>query len=120
MRRPEFDPVTARHGALTDTTLAVRGAVLAGAPDEVLATVAAGRLHPLWFWLAGQDLRWRHHPEALTSCVGEAAALARDEVEADEAFYRRLLARRAGASPWSGRRATCRSPMSSSPCAGRR
>ena len=91
-RRPPFDPATVRHGAVTDTTLAVRGAVLAAAPDDVLDALAADRLHPLWFWLAGCTDAWRNHAEALTSNVGEAPLLGRGEVEADETIYRRLLA----------------------------
>ncbi len=92
LRRPALDPATARHGALTDTTLALKGAVLAAAPGDVLAPLAAGRLHPLWFWLAGQALAWRHHPEALTSSVGWPPPARRDEWALDEAVYRRLLA----------------------------
>ena len=92
LRRPAFDPVTARCGAVTDTTLAVRGETLAGAPEEVLRALAAGRLHPLWFWLAGAGLSWRHHPEALTSRVGLPAVTASAGVPEDEAFYRGTLA----------------------------
>ena len=91
-RRPPFDPATARHGAITDTTLAIRGGVLAEAPDGVVEALSAGRLHPLWFWLAGRTREWRSHAEALTSNVGEAPMLARIEVETDEAIYRRILA----------------------------
>ncbi len=90
-RRPPFDPVTARHGALTDTCLALRGAVLADAPDDVLAALSQGRLHPLWFWLAGQALAWRLHPEALTSDVGEPFTLDGPQVEQDDAVYRSIL-----------------------------
>lgn len=92
LRRPEVDPVTARQGTLSDTTLAVRGEVLAKTPDEVLDALLQGRLHPLWFWLAGQDLGWRAHPEALTSRVGDWRPPARAEIAKDEAIYRRLLA----------------------------
>ena len=95
LRRPPVDPVTARHGALTDTTLAIAGAVLTQAPDDVLRALAEGRLHPLWFWLAGLGLSWRAHPEALTSAVGPPRPLSRSEVERDEAIYRRLLAEEA-------------------------
>ena len=91
LRRPPFDPVTARHGALSDTAFALAGRVLAEAPDEVLAALAAGRLHPLWFWLGGRTLGWRHHPEALTSRVGPAPPLSRAEVEADGGLLERLL-----------------------------
>jgi GT2 family glycosyltransferase len=97
LRRPPFDPVTARHGAITDTTLALKGEVLARAPDEVLGALAVGRLHPLWFWLAGQGLDWRLHPEALTSSLGQPPGPSRAEIEADEAFYRERLASEGGA-----------------------
>ena len=96
LRRPPFDPVTARHGALSDTTFALSGSVLAAAPDEVLAALAAGRLHPLWFWLGGRTLRWRHHPEALTSRIGPSPPLSRAEVEADGGLLERLLADEGG------------------------
>jgi GT2 family glycosyltransferase len=97
LRRPPFDAVTARHGAITDTTLAVRGRVLASAPDEALDALAAGRAHPLWFWLAGQQLDIRLHPEALTSSVGPPPDPApREQMLADEAFYRRRLAEEGG------------------------
>jgi GT2 family glycosyltransferase len=96
LRRPPFDPVTARHGAQTDATLAIRGSALADAPDDVLDALAAGRLHPLWFWLAGAGLAWAHHPEALTSAVGAPPVSTRDEITADEAVYRRLLADEGG------------------------
>ena len=92
LRRPPFDPLTARHGAITDTTLAVKSDVLAAAPDDVLAALTEGRLHPLWFWLAGQNLRWKGLAEALTSRVGEAEPTTRETIEADAAIYRRLLA----------------------------
>jgi GT2 family glycosyltransferase len=97
LRRPAFDPITARHGALTGTTLALKGEVLARAPDEVLAPLLAGRLHPLWFWLAGQDLTWSAHPEALTSSVGPSPPLDRAEVLEDEAMLRRMLDAEGGA-----------------------
>lgn len=97
LRRPVFDAVTARHGALTDSTLAIRGEVLARAPGPVLQALSAGRLHPLWFWLAGQGLSWRLHPEALTSSIGSPPpAPSREEVMVDEAFYRALLAEEGG------------------------
>ncbi len=96
IRRPPFDPATARHGGVTDTTLAVKGAVLAAAPDDVLEALAAGRLHPLWFWLAGRGLAWRVHPEALTTSVGDPPVLGREIVEADEAVYRRILGEEGG------------------------
>lgn len=83
LRRPDFDPVTWRHGTVTDTTIAVKGSVLEGCPDAVLAAVCAGRMHPLFFWLAGQELSWRTHPEALTVQVGPAAPLSAKEVEQD-------------------------------------
>jgi GT2 family glycosyltransferase len=98
LRRPTFDPITARHGAITDATVALRGRVLAGAPDEVLEALAAGRVHPLWFWLAGQASDIRLHPEALTSSLGPPpSAPLREEILADEAFCRRLLAEEGGA-----------------------
>ncbi len=97
LRRPPFDPITARHGAITDTTLAVKGAVLAAAPEEALAALAGGRLHPLWFWLAGQALDIRLHPEALTSSIGPPPGPpTRPQIEADDAFYRRLLREEGG------------------------
>ena len=89
-RRPPFDPVTARHGAISDTTLAIRGAALAGAPDAVLDALARGRVHPLWFWLGGAGLNWRVLTPALTT--GARAVLSRQEVETDEAIYRTILA----------------------------
>jgi GT2 family glycosyltransferase len=92
LRRPRFDPATARHGAVSDTTLAVKGSLLAQAPNEALEALAKGRMHPLWFWLAGQDLAWALHPEALTSHTGGGFELpTRAEITADEPFYRRLL-----------------------------
>ena len=98
LRRPRFDAVTARHGAACDTALALRAQVLAGAPEAVLAALAAGRLQPLWFWLAGQGLDVRLHPEALTSRVGPPAPPpSRAEIEADEAVFRSLLAEEGGA-----------------------
>jgi GT2 family glycosyltransferase len=96
LRRPRFDPVTVRHGAVTDTTLAIRGSLLASAPEPVLQALAEGRLHPLWFWLAGQAPRWTHHPEALTSMLGDAPALRRRFVEADEDWYRQILEQEGG------------------------
>lgn len=96
LRRPAFDPVTARSGAVTDTTLAIKGAVLAEAPDAVLQALAEGRLHPLYFWLAGRGLDWRIHPEALTTSLGEPPAPTHDEFAADEALYRQLLAEEDG------------------------
>ena len=96
-RRAPFDPVTARHGAISDTTLAVKAELLARAPDEVLSALAGGRLHPLWFWLAGQPLDIRLHPEALTSSEGPPPpASAREEIETDQAFYARTLAEGGG------------------------
>ena len=92
LRRPGFDPVTARHGVLTDATLALRGAILAEAPALVLEALTEGRLNPLWFWLAGQQLGWRSHPEALTSASGERSPPSRSEIARDEAFYRDVLA----------------------------
>lgn len=96
LRRPRFDPATARHGALTDTTVAVRGELLARAPEPVLAALCAGRLQPLWFWLAGQDLAFAHHPEALTSSLGAPAEPDRAEVELDEAVYAQILREEGG------------------------
>ena len=95
-RRPPFDPATVRHGAVSDTTLTVRGEVLAGAPDAVLAALAAGRLHPLWFWLAGRDLRWRGLDEALTSSIGDRPALPCEAVQTDDAVYRAILSEEGG------------------------
>ena len=92
LRRPRTDLVTVAHGAVSDTTLAVRGALLAEAPRPVLAALGEGRLHPLWVWLAAQPLAWRQHPEALTSRVGDLAPPARAELERDEALCRELLA----------------------------
>lgn len=86
--RPAFDPATARHGALSDTTLAVRNAVLARAPADVLGPLAAGRIHPLIFWLAGQALRWTQHPEALTSSLGLPPGV---DIAADLDALERLL-----------------------------
>ena len=94
LRRPAFDPVTASHGAGSDTTLALRGAVLAQAPDKVLAALAEGRMHPLWVWLAGRELIHRSHPEALTSRVGDWAPPPRAELEQDLALCRELVGER--------------------------
>ncbi len=91
LRRPLFEPLTARHGALTDTTLAVRAAVLARAPDEVLRALCAGRMHPLWFWLAGQSLAFEHVPATLTSSVGPPAPAPREQILKDETALRGLL-----------------------------
>ncbi len=91
LRRGPFDLASARHGAMSDTTLAVRGAVLAGCPEDVLSALAQGRVHPLWFWLAGRGLSWRDHPEALTSTVAGTGMLSRSEVMRDEAVYLRIL-----------------------------
>ena len=96
LRRPDFNAVTARHGALTDSTLAVRGEILAQAPAPVLEALGQGRLHPLWFWLAGLPLRWRSHPEALTSAVGDWTPPSPGELERDEAFCREMLAAEGG------------------------
>lgn len=90
-RRPAFDPITARHGAFTDTTLALRGDLFARAPDEVLDAALAGRLNPLWFWLAGQGLSWSVHPEALTSAVATPTPPDREDLELDGPLLRRLL-----------------------------
>ena len=90
--RPAFDPATARHGAISDTTLALRGAVVAEAPAPVLAALAEGRMHPLWVWLAGRKLRWSAHPEALTSSVGDWSPPSRELLGRDEALCRDLLA----------------------------
>lgn len=92
LRRPPLDPVTAWSGAISDSTLAVRGGLLESAPDGVLAALAEGRLHPLWIWLAGQDLRRLDHVEALTSRIGDWSAPARAEIARDEALCRELMA----------------------------
>ena len=97
LRRPAFDPVTARHGALTDSTIAVRGEILAQAPSSVLEALAQGRMHPLWFWLSAGSLSWRLHPEALTSAVGDWSGPSRAELEQDKAFCRDVLASEGGA-----------------------
>ncbi len=92
LRRPPTDLITVAHGAVSDTTLAVRGALLAEAPGPVLAALAEGRMHPLWVWLATRPLAWRQHPEALTSRVGDWSPPARAELERDEALCGELLA----------------------------
>ena len=92
LRRPALDPTTARHGAVSDTTLAVRADVLAEVPTKVLEALAEGRMHPLWVWLSGQALRVHAHPEALTSRVGDWLAPSRVELARDEALCRELLA----------------------------
>jgi GT2 family glycosyltransferase len=91
LRRPDFDPITWRHGAVTDTTIAVKGAALEQCPDDVLAALCAGRLHPLYFWLAGQPLSWRTIPEALTVQIGPPTALSRREIESDLDLYVDML-----------------------------
>ena len=91
LRRPTFDPPTVRHGAVTDTTLAVRGALLAKAPEAVLQALVEGRLHGLWLWLSGLELRHHGHPEALTSRVGDWAPPPRIELAREEALCRKLL-----------------------------
>ena len=92
LRRPDVDRITVAHGAVSDTTLAVRGSLLAEALDGVLAALAAGRVHPLWLWLAGRALSWRTLPEALTSRVGDWTPPGRAELERDEDLCRELLA----------------------------
>ncbi|MEI9963390.1 MAG: hypothetical protein WDM92_00385 [Caulobacteraceae bacterium] len=52
LRRPAFDPITYRHGAATDTTIALRAEVFAEMTEAVAGALAAGRMHPLFFWLA--------------------------------------------------------------------
>ena len=94
LRRPAFDPVTASHGAASDTTLALRGGALAQAPDSVLAALAEGRVHPLWVWLAGRELIHHSHPEALTSRVGDWTPPSRAELMRDVTLCRQLLAER--------------------------
>ena len=91
LRRPAFDAVTVRHGAVSDTTLAVRGGLLAKAPAEVRAALAEGRMHPLWVWLSTRPLRWRVHPEALTSQTGDWTPPARAELCLDRDLCRALL-----------------------------
>ncbi len=95
LRRPQFEPFTWRHGAVTDTTIAVRGAVLADAPEPVIDALCAGRLHPLYFWLAGQGLSATAHPEALTSGGGNALPT-RLELEQDRSFFADCLAQEGG------------------------
>lgn len=68
-RRRAFDAPTLRQGAMTDTAFAVRGERLARAPAVVLAALAGGDVHPLLFWLAGQDVVWARHPESLTASL---------------------------------------------------
>lgn len=92
LRRPALEAATARHGAVSDTTLAIRGEVLAAAPAKVLGALAEGRAHPLWAWLGGQRLQVRAHPEALTSRVGDWSPPARAELARDESLCRELLA----------------------------
>ena len=92
IRRPSPDRITVAHGSISDTTLSVRGALLAEAPAAVLAALAAGRIHPLWLWLSGRPLTWRTHPEALTSRVGDWSPPARTELEQDEDLCGELLA----------------------------
>lgn len=91
LRRPRFDPVTFRHGAATDSTLAVRGSILAAAPGAVLTALAKRRFHPLIFWLAGQDLRWAAHAEALTTSLHSFAPPDRAEFLKDEELCRAIL-----------------------------
>ena len=96
LRRPRFDMVSFRHGAVSDTTFAVRGAVLSACPGVVLRALIKGRVHPLIFWLAGQDLRWHAHAEALTSSVGPPpASPPREQALLDEALCRAVLAEEA-------------------------
>ena len=92
LRRPPVDLITVAHGAVSDTTLSVRGAVLAEAPEGVLAALAEGGVHPLWLWLAGRPLTWQAHPEALTTRVGDWEPPSRAELARDEPLYRELLA----------------------------
>jgi GT2 family glycosyltransferase len=92
LRRPAFDPCTWRHGAVTDTTLAIRGTMIAECPDDVLEPLLAGRMHPLFFWLSGRGLAWRTHPEALTVQVGEGRRHPdRAEIAADLDCYEQIL-----------------------------
>ena len=92
LRRPGLDPVTIRHGAVSDTTLALRGPLLTEAPAKVLEALGEGRVHPLWVWLSRQDLRRRNHPEALTSRVGDWTPPPREDLARDEALCREILA----------------------------
>jgi GT2 family glycosyltransferase len=92
LRRPAFDSMTVRHGPVSDTTLAVRGRILAEAPGAVLQALAEGRVHPLWVWLTTRKLRHLSHPEALTSKVGDWSPPSRDELSRDEALCGELLA----------------------------
>ena len=91
LRRPPFDSTTWRHGSVTDTTIAVRGSVLANSPDAVLLALAEGRMHPLLFWLAGQDVTWATHPEALTSNIGEDQPSAVAPTESDRELFAQIL-----------------------------
>ena len=92
IRRPHPDRITVAHGAISDTTLAVRGDLLAAAPDAVLTALSEGRMHPLWLWLAGRSPAWRVHPEALTSRVGDWSPPSPSELDRDESLCRELLA----------------------------
>jgi hypothetical protein len=100
-RRPSFDPHTLRHNPMPDTSMAVRSEVLADCPIEVLQALAAGRIHPLTFWLTTrQQLRWRTWPEALTvrSRTGDDKAFAsREALAEDLELYRTLTERPNGA-----------------------
>lgn len=90
-RRPEFDAVTARHGTLTDTSLSLKGALLAKAPEAVLQALLAGRLHPLYVWLSTlQGMSWHHHPEALT--IGSWEMPSREEIRRDRPVLEALVA----------------------------
>ena len=91
VRRPGLDPATIRHGAVSDTTLALSGSVLADAPTQVLEALIQGRMHPLWVWLSGQTLRSRAHPEALTSSIGDWTPPSREVLARDDGLCRELL-----------------------------
>jgi GT2 family glycosyltransferase len=91
LRRPPTDLVTVAHGSVSDTTLAVRGSLLAEAPAGVLEALAQGRMHPLWLWLASRPLNWRNHAEALTSRIGDWSPPSRAELERDAALCAQLI-----------------------------
>ena len=107
LRRPAIDPVTVAHGSVSDATLAVRGPLLAEAPDSVLAALAQGRMHPLWLWLASRQTTWLSHSEALTSRVGDWRPPSRAELDLDAA----LLAELTDTAVFSVERAAADLPM---------
>lgn len=90
-RRPQLDTGMACHATYLDTTLAIRSALAASCPPEVLRAVGRGNPHALVFWLATrQDVRWGTHPEALTVRRRPIRSTAREDIARDLPLYDEL------------------------------